>query len=68
MKAHEFYRRFEELGREKRFEVINPTPQPTSFFVIFQQLSQIRTQMRNLERKEEELLNIAEEAFKKIKE
>jgi hypothetical protein len=61
MNRNQFYKKYEELPREKRFEVFNPTPIPTSLFVIFQQLSQVRAQLRYFEKREEELLKQADE-------
>jgi hypothetical protein len=66
MKKNEFYKAFEKLPKEARFQLIETSPTPTSFFVIFQQLSQVRAQLRYFEQREEELLNQAEEAFNKI--
>jgi hypothetical protein len=68
MKLHDFYRRFEDLPRDARFAMIGVVPEPSSFFVIFQQLSQVRQQKRFFEDREEHLLKVAEEAFKKYDE
>lgn len=67
MRLHEFYKKFEELPRDERFELISYESQPTSFFVIFQQLSEVRKQIKYFETREEHLLKQAEEAFKRIK-
>lgn len=67
MKLYEFYRKFEDLPKEKRFEPITPATSPTSFFVIFQQLGQVRSQIKYFEKREEELLHQAEEAFNKMR-
>lgn len=64
MQLHTFYRRFEDLPRDARFAMIGVVPEPTSFFVIFQQLSQVRQQIRFFEEREAHLLKVAEEAFK----
>jgi hypothetical protein len=64
---HSFYRKFEELPRDERFKLIEFQKQPTSFFVIFQQLSEVRKQIKYFEDREEHLLKQAEEAFKKRK-
>ena len=66
LKLHQFYRKFEDMPKEQRFALIEFPPEPTSFFVIFQKLSQLKQQRRELESKEEHLLKQAEEAFKKI--
>ena len=64
MNRNKFYKIFEETPKEKRFEVFHPTPTPTSLFVIFQQLSQVRAQIRYFEKREEELLKQADEYLK----
>lgn len=66
MKLHDFYRRFDALPKDKRFELIIPRGEPTSFFVIFQRLTQVRAQKRFYEEQEFHLLAIAEEEFKKM--
>ena len=66
MRASEFYRKFENLPRDERFRLIEFQAPPTSFFVIFQQLSEVRKQKKRLEEQEEHLLNQAEEALKKM--
>jgi hypothetical protein len=66
MKKNEFYQKFEKLPKEARFALVETSPTPTSFFVIFQQLSQVRAQQRYFEQREEELLQQAEEAFNKL--
>ena len=66
MKKNEFYSKFEKLPKEQRFALIESAPTPTSFFVLFQQLSQVRAQQRYFEQREEEILHQAEEAFNKL--
>lgn len=66
MRASEFYRIFESMPRDERFKLIEFQAQPTSFFVIFQRLSEVRKQKKRLEEQEEHLLNQAEEALKKM--
>lgn len=66
MKLHEFYRKFDALSRERRFELIIPRGEPTSFFVIFQRLTQVRAQKRFYEEMETHLLAVAEEEFEKM--
>ena len=66
MRLHEFYRRFEETPKEKRFLLIEFTPEPSSLFVIFQRLTRVKAQKKYYEEQEEHLLLQAEEAFKKI--
>lgn len=64
MKASEFFRIFESMTKEERFKMIKYEAQPTSFFVIFQKLSEVRKQIKRLEEQEEHLLAQAEEALK----
>ena len=66
LKLHEFYRKFEDTPKEQRFQLILSAPEPTSLFVIFQQLNQVRSQKKFFEDREEHLLKQAEIAFKKI--
>ena len=66
MKKNEFYQKFEKLPKEARFALIQTTASPTSLFVIFQQISQVRAQQRFFEMREEELLHQAEQAFDQI--
>ena len=66
MKLHDFHRKFEALSREERFELIDFQAEPTSFFVIFQQLTQVRSQKKFFEDREAHLLKQAEEAFEKL--
>jgi hypothetical protein len=68
LKLHDFYRRFDALPKEKRFGLIMPTSEPTSMFVIFQQLGQVRAQKKFFEEREEHLLRLAEMGFKQIDE
>lgn len=66
LSLHQFFRKFEDMPKEQRFALIEFPPEPTSFFVIFQRLSQLKTQKKRLEDQEEHLLKQAEEAFQKI--
>lgn len=67
MKLHQFYKMFEDMPKEERYALIEFTPEPSSFFVLFQRLSQIKQQRRRLDDLEEHLLEQAEEAFNKKK-
>lgn len=67
MRLHEFYKKFEEMTKEDRYALIEFAPEPSSFFVLFQRLSQIKQQRRRLDDLEEHLLEQAEEAFNKKK-
>ena len=66
MRASEFFKIFESMPREERFNLIEFQAQPTSFFVIFQQLSEVRKRKKRLDEQEEHLLNQAEEALRKM--
>jgi hypothetical protein len=66
MKLHNFYRKFEDTPKEKRFMLIGLKPEPTSLFVIFKRLARAREQKKYFEEQEEHLLLQAEEAFKQI--
>jgi len=66
MNLNQFYRKFEDTPKEKRFVLIQQTPTPSSLFVIFQQLTQVRAQKKYFEEREEYLLKLAEEGFKQI--
>lgn len=65
MRAGEFFKIFNELPQAERFKPIQYAPQPTSLFVIFQKLSEVRKQVKRLEEQEEHLLAQAEEALNK---
>ena len=65
MKLKNFYQYFDSTPNEERFRVFNPTPEPTSLFVIFQQLTIVRAQKKYFEHKEAHLLKVVEEEFKK---
>jgi len=57
---------FDKLSREQRFALIELPPEPTSFFVIFQQLTQVRKQIEFFEEKERQLLKEADIGFQKL--
>jgi len=65
MNLKEFYRRFDATPRDERFQLIEPSAEPTSLFVIFQQLTVVRAQKKFFEDREAHLLSVAEEAFRK---
>ena len=67
LKLHQFFREFDKLPKDQRFALIEFPPEPTSFFVIFQKLSQLKVQRKRLDDMEEHLLRQAEDAFNKIK-
>lgn len=64
MNIKTFYQRFENTPKEKRFQLIESS-EPTSLFVIFQQLSQVRAQIRYFQEREKNLLALAEKEFEK---
>jgi len=67
MKIHNFYREYEKLGKDSRFNMIKTPIEPTSLFVIFQQLTQVRAQKKFFEDREKHLLALAEVGFKQLK-
>jgi hypothetical protein len=64
---HSFYRKFEELPKEQRAVMIDTPIEPTSLFVIFKQLTEVRAQKKYFEDREAHLLNLAELGFEQIK-
>jgi len=68
MKLHDFHRQFDRLPKELRFGMIETPIEPTSLFVIYQQLTLVRAQKRYFEERELHLLNLAELGFKQLNE
>ena len=68
MKLHQFYKSFEDTPKDARFQAINTPIEPTSLFVIFKQLQQVRAQKRYFEEREAHLLSLAELGFKQLEE
>ena len=66
MKLHHFYRQFEKTERDDRFKSIDTPIEPTSLFVIFQQLTQVRAQKKYFEDREAHLLALAELGFQQL--
>ena len=66
MKLSSFYRQYTDLSQEKRFAPLPVHPQIVSLFVIYKQLEGVRAQLRYFELRQEELLQQAEEGFKKL--
>lgn len=66
LKARDFYKEFEALSQGDRLRLIEQQAEPTSLFVIFQQLSQVRAQKRFFEEREEHLLKLAEAGLRQI--
>lgn len=67
MNIHNFYRAYEALTKEERFRLIESTLEPTSLFVIFQLLGQVRSQKKYFEDREEHLLKLAQMGFNNLK-
>ena len=67
MTTHNFYRAYEALTKEERFKLIESTLEPTSLFVIFQLLGQVRNQKRYFEEREKHLLQLAQMGFNNLK-
>lgn len=65
MKLQEFYRKFENTSKEERFQMEEIPATPTSLFVIFQKLTNVRGLQRHYKDMETHLLNQAEEIFNK---
>ena len=66
MKLHSFYRKFDAINKEERFRAIEIPGEPTSLFVIFQQLTAVRAQKKYFEEREERLLRLAETGFEQL--
>ena len=67
LKVHHFYREFEKLENEDKFNLIDSPMEPTSLFVIFKQLGEVRAQKKYFEDREAHLLHLAEIGFNKLK-
>ena len=67
MKVHEFYRQFEKTSKEDKFHMIKTPVEPTSLFVIFQQLTQVRAQQKYFKEREEHLLHLAQLGSEQLK-
>lgn len=61
-----FYKKFEDTDKNDRFSPIKAVAEPTSLFVIFQQLTQVRAQKKYFEDRERHLLTLAEEGFRQL--
>ena len=66
MTLHNFHRQFEKTSKEDKFHLIVTPVEPTSLFVIFQQLTQVRAQKKYFEEREEHLLHLAEIGFRQL--
>lgn len=67
MKKYQFYKDFDALPKDDRFALIDIPKEPTSLFVIYQQLTQVRAQIKFFEDREEHLLKLAEVGFNQLK-
>lgn len=67
MTLHKFYREYEKLTKDERFKLIDSTLEPTSLFVIFKLLGQVRSQKKYFEDRETHLLELAERGFNNLK-
>ena len=54
------------MPKDQRYALIEFSPEPTSFFVLFQKLGQVKKQKEYYEEMERHLLNQAEIALKKL--
>ena len=66
MSVRDFHRRFDTLGKGDRFAMIETPLEPTSLFVIFQQLREVRAQKKYFEDRETRLLYLAEIGFNQL--
>lgn len=66
MTIHNFYRQFETLQKEDKFHMIDTPVKPTSLFVIFKQLGEVRAQKRYFEELEAHLLKLAKIGFNQL--
>jgi len=66
MKLKQFHRRFEDTNKDDRFKVIKAPTEPSSIFVIYKQLQQVRSQRKYYKDREEQLLALAELGFKQL--
>lgn len=66
LNTHTFHRKFEDVPKEDRFMPIEFVSEPTSLFVIFQQLAQVRAQKKYFEDRERHLLSLAEKGFEQL--
>ena len=66
MKLKQFHRRFEDTNKDDRFQMINVPTEPSSIFVIYKLLQQVRAQRKYYKDREEQLLALAELGFKQL--
>lgn len=63
---NKFYKQFEEIEKGDKFKIIDTPIEPSSLFVIFKQLAQVRAQKKYFEEREAHLLALAELGFKQL--
>ena len=63
---HTFHRQFESTPKEDKFHMIKTPVEPTSLFVIYQQLTQVRAQQKYFKEREEHLLHLAQLGFEQL--
>lgn len=66
LKLHTFYREYEKLPQSDRFNLIETPQEPTSLFVIFKRLTEVRAQKKFFEDQEAHLLSLAKLGFDKL--
>jgi len=66
MTLHNFYRKYNEVGKDDRFQAIEMPREVTSLFVIFKRLEWVRAEKRYYEKEEAHLLAVAESKFKEL--
>jgi len=67
VKIHDFYRRFTRLPLQVRDTILKDIrPDPLTPFLIYKQLEEVRKMQRYYQKKEEELLRIADETFNQV--
>lgn len=66
IRLHHFYRHFDNLTKEDKFSMFETPIEPTSLFVIYQQITQVRAQKKYFEDREAHLLHLAEIGFEKL--
>lgn len=66
LKTHHFFRQFEKLKHEDKFSMIEAPAEPTSLFLIFKQLTEVRAQKKFFEDREKQLLKLAEIGFNQL--
>jgi len=66
MNTHTFFRKYNELEGDVKFQAIELPLEVTSLFVIYKELERVRQYKRYFEDKESHLLKIAEDRFNQL--